>query len=60
MNARQSSSLTMGQNVSNSLETLTATNALPALTAVGVTLKTHLTNIKFYAALQVVPTTGQT
>ncbi len=60
MNARQSSTQTMGQNVSVALETITATHALPALVAASVALKTYLTNIKFYAALQAVPTTGHT
>jgi hypothetical protein len=60
MNAKQSNTLKMGHAVSDALETITATNDVPALRAKHVTLKAILNQINTASAEQAEPLTGQT
>jgi hypothetical protein len=60
MTTTQNNLLTMGQSVSTSLETITATDVPPALAAVHPALKTAITEIQTIAAAQGLPTTGIT
>ena len=50
----------MSHAVSTSLETITATNALPALVAKRAALKTKIEEINTHAAIQALPTKGKT